>query len=86
MTALHPSVKKQTRTANFLALVVEPTGSFLPRNWQDIPGAYRIVEFIGHKKHRGEADAWRFLYNRDAMQPSHRRSDVGPNRWAIWIS
>jgi hypothetical protein len=80
MTALHSAVKKRNRNKQFVAMVVEPSEEFVPSNWQDTPKAYRIVELAGNMKHRGDADAWRFLFNRDVMK-------VGPvDRWAIWVS
>lgn len=94
MTALHSAVRKQLKKPNYLALIVEPTDSFLPRNWQDIPSAYRIVEYVGDKKHRGDADAWKFIHNKEVMSESRLSSCSVPSsfpcsvpkRWAIWIS
>lgn len=80
MTALHSAVTKQNKRDQFVAMVVEPTEEFEPGNWQDIPRAYRIVKLAGSKKHRGDADAWRFLFNRDAIK------NGSVNRWAIWVS
>ncbi len=80
MTALHSAVTRKHRGIQFIAMVVEPTGDFQPGNWQDMPQSYRIVELAGSKPHRGDADAWRFLHNREAMKNGKI------NRWAIWIS
>ncbi len=80
MTALHSAVAKKNRSDQFVAMVVEPTEDFQPSNWQDTPRAYRIVELAGNKKHRGDADAWRFLFNRNAIKNGK------VNRWAIWVS
>ena len=80
MTALHSAVTKRNKHEQFVAMIVEPTEDFEPGNWQDTPRGYRIVELAGAKKHRGDADAWRFLFNRDAMKNGH------VNRWAIWVS
>ncbi len=80
MTALHSAVTKKNKYDQIVAMVVEPTEEFQPSNWQDTPRAYRIVQLAGNKKHRGDADAWRFLFNRDAMKNGQ------VNRWAIWVS
>ena len=80
MTALHSAVKK-SKTTQFVAMVVEPTANFHPSNWQDTPQSYRVVEVTGNKKHRGEADAWRFLFNRDAL-----KANGSIRRWGIWVA
>ena len=80
MTALHSAVKK-SKTKQFIAMVVEPIANFRPSNWQDTPQSYRVVEITGNKKHRGEADAWRFLFNRDVL-----KANGSIQRWGIWVA
>jgi len=79
MTALHSAVTKKNKYDQIVAMVVEPTEEFQPSNWQDTPRAYRIVQLAGNKKHRGDADAWRFLFNprRNEKRPSQPLGDLG---------
>jgi len=71
-----PRRKPNTR---FHAFIVEPSPDFQPSNWQQTPRHYRIVSYAGPKDFRGPADAWKFLYNHDALQ----RGDQ--SRWAICL-
>lgn len=79
MSALHPAINKSRVLNAYHAFIVEPVGDFAPANWQGVPQSYRIVEYVGQKKHRGDADAWRFLHNRQAI------GDASLNRWAIVV-
>ena len=79
MSALHPSISKNRVLNTWHAFIVEPVGEFQPTNWQGIPQSYRIVEYVGQKKHRGDADAWRFLKNREAI------GEGSLGRWAIVV-
>lgn len=79
MSALHPAINKSRVLNAYHAFIVQPVGDFNPANWQGVPQSYRIVEYVGQKKHRGDADAWRFLHNRQAI------SDASLNRWAIVV-
>lgn len=89
MSALHSAVQRSSKKSasansapsiNYHAFLVEPTGDFHPGNWQDKPSSYRIVEYLGQKKYRGDADAWRFLHNREAIR------NASTQRWAIYVS
>ena len=71
-----PRKKPNTR---FHAFIVEPSPDFEPTNWQQTPRHYRIVSYVGPKDFRGSADAWKFLYNHDALS----RGDQ--SRWAICL-
>lgn len=63
----------------FLAFIVEPTPGFNPRNWQQTPEHYRIVEYMGPQPFKGAIDAWKFLHN-------HKAIALGTtNRWAIYL-
>ena len=79
MSALHPAINKTRIQNSYHAFIVEPVDAFDPANWQGVPPSYRIVEYVGQKKHRGDADAWRFLHNRQAI------GDASLNRWAIIV-
>jgi hypothetical protein len=61
------------------AFIVEPMRGFRPRNWQDKPTHYRILEFLGPKRFKGRADAWKFLHNHQAIE----QGDL--SKWAIYI-
>jgi len=79
MSALHSAINKSRVQNSYHAFIVEPVDAFTPINWQGVPPTYRIVEYVGQKKHRGEADAWRFLHNREVI------GDASLNRWAIIV-
>ncbi len=79
MSALHPAISKTRIQNSYHAFIVEPVDAFTPANWQGIPASYRIVEYVGQKKHRGDADAWRFLHNRQAI------GEAALDRWAIIV-
>jgi hypothetical protein len=66
-------------TTSFHAFLVEPMPGFKPTNWQDKPQHYRIVEYLGPKRFKGRADAWRFLHNHEAIDSGN----VGT--WAIYV-
>lgn len=63
----------------FHAFVVEPSPGFEPTNWQQTPEHYRIVNYVGPKDFRGAADAWKFLFNHNALRSSQQ------TRWAICL-
>lgn len=63
----------------FHAFLVEPAPGFNPNNWRQKPRHYRIVEYIGPNCFRGTADAWKFLYNHEAIQ----KGDT--SRWALLL-
>lgn len=86
MSALHPAINKTCVLNSYHAFIVEPVGAFAPANWQGVPQSYRIVEYVGMKKYRGDADAWRFLFNREAIGDAARRSQAPFKRWAIVVS
>lgn len=79
MSALHPAINKTRIQNTYHAFIVEPVDAFAPVNWQAVPSSYRIVEYVGQKKHRGDADAWRFLHNREAI------GEAALGRWAIIV-
>jgi len=79
MSALHPAINKTRVLNRWHAFIVEPVEGFEPTNWLGIPQGYRIVEYVGPKKDRGDADAWRFLYNRKAI------GDSSLSRWAVVV-
>ena len=79
MSALHSAINKSRVLNSYHAFIVEPVDAFTPVNWQGVPASYRIVEYVGQKKHRGDADAWRFLYNRQSL------ADAALTRWAIIV-
>ena len=81
MSALHPAINKSRVLNAYHAFIVEPVDAFTPVNWQGIPQSYRIVEYVGQKKHRGDADAWRFLHNRQALGSDQ----ASLRRWAIVV-
>lgn len=62
------------------ALLVEPDEEFNPRNWQDKPRQYRVLEYLGPKRFLGRADAWRFLHNHQALEKGKT------NVWAIHVN
>ncbi len=63
----------------FHTFIVQPDVDFKPRNWQDRPANYRIVQSTGQQHLRGKVDAWRFLVNKLALESGNTR------RWAISI-
>ena len=65
--------------SRFHAFVVEPSPGFKPKNWRQNPQHYRIVSYVGPKEFRGAADAWKFLFNHEALG----RGDQ--TRWAICL-
>ena len=71
-------LSKKTNS-RFHAFVVEPSPGFKPKNWRQNPRHYRIVSYVGAKEFRGAADAWKFLYNHEALE----REDQ--TRWAICL-
>ncbi len=73
------SKPRKKPNSRFHAFIVEPSPDFKPNNWQQTPKHYRIVSYVGPKDFRGPADAWKFLYNHDAL----RRGDQ--TRWAICL-
>ena len=77
MTKLRKLNKKTN--SRFHAFVVEPSPGFKPKNWRQNPQHYRIVSYVGPKEFRGSADAWKFLYNHEALE----RGDQ--TRWAICL-
>ncbi len=85
MSALHPAINKSRVLNSYHAFIVEPVGPFAPSNWQGVPQSYRIVEYVGMKKHRGDADAWRFLHNRQALGDAAVSAPSALARWAIVV-
>jgi hypothetical protein len=65
--------------ARYQAFIVEPAPGFKPTNWRQTPTHYRIVEAAGARPFKGNADAWKFLHNHDAL------ADQTTNRWAIYL-
>lgn len=64
---------------SFHAFLVEPLADFQPKNWQDKPKNYRILEYLGPKQYLGRADAWRFLHNHRALETGELQT------WAIYV-
>ena len=58
---------RRKRPDSYHAFLVEPGPDFEPTNWQDKPRQYRILQYLGEKRFRGRADAWRFLHNHQAL-------------------
>lgn len=63
----------------FHAFLVQPNPEFEPRNWQQTPRHYRIVQYVGVKQFLGGADSWKFVHNHAAMESG----DV--STWAIYL-
>jgi hypothetical protein len=59
---------------------VEPEPGFEPKNWRDKPKSYRVIEYVGPKRFRGNADAWRFLHNQRQLQSNKL------DAWAILLN
>jgi hypothetical protein len=63
----------------YQAFIVEPSTDFAPKNWQDKPRSYRVLEYVGAKTFSGTADAWRFLHNQRALKANQF------DTWAILL-
>ena len=74
MTKLRPRP-----AAGYHAFLVQPLAGFEPKNWQDKPKHYRILEYVGSKLFLGRADAWRFLHNHQALEKGNFEA------WAIYV-
>ncbi len=62
----HFKKKKSNRT--FHIVLVKPADDFCPIDWRQKPSAYEVIEYCGSKSLRGQADAWRFLYNQAMLK------------------
>ena len=71
-----PRIKPSTR---YHAFLVQTSPEFEPTNWQDKPNQYRILEYLGPKRFKGRADAWRFLHNHQALETGNTAV------WAIYV-
>ena len=61
------------------AFLVEPAPGFAPSNWQQNPDYYKVIEYLGPKFFKGQADAWKFLHN-------HEKQNQGSIKtWAIYL-
>jgi hypothetical protein len=60
--------------------LVRPVGEFNAKNWQDQPKRFAIVQEVSKTPSRGKADAWRFLFNHQAL------SSGSVQVWAIWLT
>ncbi len=72
-------LKSRPKT-RYHAFIVEPDADFAPKNWQEKPANYRVIEYLGEKEFLGRADAWRFLHNHEAIESRNFK------RWAVWVA
>ncbi|MDE0934822.1 MAG: hypothetical protein OSA89_02810 [Mariniblastus sp.] len=61
------------------AFLVKPAPGFVPSNWKQTPDYYKVLQYLGPKHFKGQADAWRFLHNHEKQ--NHASIDV----WAIYL-
>ncbi|MGI9497352.1 MAG: hypothetical protein ACR2NK_14945 [Mariniblastus sp.] len=61
------------------AFLVEPAPGFEPSNWQQNPDFYKVVEYLGPKFFKGQADAWKFLHNHE------KQNQAAIDTWAIYL-
>lgn len=75
-------VAPRTRPKQYRCYLVRPTGEFLPKNWQDKPKRFTVVqsEPALQTPSLGKADAWRFLANQAAIASGNFTT------WAVWLS
>ncbi len=59
--------------------LVRPVGNFSPKNWQEKPARFQIVEKLEVTNSLGKADAHRFLVNHAAIEARDFSS------WFIWL-
>lgn len=65
--------------AEYLMLIVVPEPGFQPTNWQQTPRQYRVVRCAGAALLRGQADAWKFLFNQRQLRNGN------PQSWALVV-
>ena len=65
--------------AEYLLLIVVPETGFGPDNWQQSPRQYRVIRSAGTAALRGQADAWKFLFNQARLRSG------SPDTWAVVV-
>ena len=78
-TLLSMTKPRRKPKTTYHAFLVEPAPGFEPSNWQQNPDYYKVVEYVGPKFFKGQADAWKFLHNHE------KQNQAAIDTWAIYL-